>query len=86
VWCCLDDPALEQVLEAEALVYEEDNPILDRIEPGEAPLDPGDHVHTPADRYTLEYRGAFIEFAGSQRPGRYVSDGVGWARTLPVES
>jgi phenylpropionate dioxygenase-like ring-hydroxylating dioxygenase large terminal subunit len=40
VWCCLDDPALEQVLEAEALVYEEDNPILDRIEPGEAPLGP----------------------------------------------
>ena len=53
---------LEQVLEAEALVYEEDNPILKRLEPGEAPLDPADQVHTPADRYTLEYRRAFIEF------------------------
>jgi hypothetical protein len=50
------------VLEAEALVYEEDNPILERLEPGEAPLDPADQVHTPADRYTLEYRRAFIEF------------------------
>jgi phenylpropionate dioxygenase-like ring-hydroxylating dioxygenase large terminal subunit len=29
---------------------------------GEAPLDPADQVHTPADRYTLEYRRAFIEF------------------------
>jgi hypothetical protein len=53
---------LEQVLEAEARVYEEDNPILDRIEPGEAPLDAFDQVHTPADRYTLQYRRAFIEF------------------------
>jgi phenylpropionate dioxygenase-like ring-hydroxylating dioxygenase large terminal subunit len=53
---------LEQVLEAEALVYEEDNPILDRTEPGEAPLDPAAQVHTPADRYTLEYRRGFIDF------------------------
>lgn len=53
---------LDEVLEAEALVYEEDNPILERIEPGEAPLDPGAQVHTPADRYTLAYRRAFAEF------------------------
>lgn len=53
---------LEQVLEAEARVYEEDNPILDRIEPGEAPLDTASQVHTPADRYTIGYRRAFIEF------------------------
>jgi hypothetical protein len=53
---------LEEVLEEEARVYEEDNPVLDRIEPGEAPLDPAAQVHTPADRYTLEYRRAFVEF------------------------
>jgi phenylpropionate dioxygenase-like ring-hydroxylating dioxygenase large terminal subunit len=53
---------LEEVLEEEARVYEEDNPILNRIEPGEAPLDPTAQVHTPADRYTLEYRRAFVEF------------------------
>ena len=53
---------LDQVLEAEASVYEEDNPILNRLEPGEAPLDPAAQVHTPADRYTLEYRRAFVEF------------------------
>ena len=53
---------LEEVLEAEARVYEEDNPILDRIEPGEAPLDSSTQVHTPSDRYTLQYRRAFIEF------------------------
>jgi nitrite reductase/ring-hydroxylating ferredoxin subunit len=53
---------LEQVLAAEALVYEEDNPILELLEPGEAPLDPACQVHTPADRYTLAYRQAFIEF------------------------
>lgn len=54
--------SLEQVLEAEAEVYEEDNPILDRLEPGEAPLDPSAQVHTPSDRYTLQYRQAFVEF------------------------
>jgi phenylpropionate dioxygenase-like ring-hydroxylating dioxygenase large terminal subunit len=53
---------LDEVLEAEAHVYEEDNPILERIEPGEAPLDNSTQVHTPSDRYTLQYRRAFIDF------------------------
>ena len=59
---------LEQVLAAEVLVYEEDNPILDRLEPGEAPLDTS-QVHTPADRYTLAYRRAFIEFVQRANAG-----------------
>jgi phenylpropionate dioxygenase-like ring-hydroxylating dioxygenase large terminal subunit len=53
---------LEECLESEAQVYEEDNPILDLLEPSEAPLDVNAQVHTPADRYTLEYRRAFVEF------------------------
>ncbi len=53
---------LDEVLDAEAQVYQEDNPILESIEPGEAPLDVDAQVHTPADRYTLEYRRAFVEF------------------------
>ncbi len=57
-----DAMTLADVLEAEAQVYEEDNPILDRLEPGEAPLDPTQQIHTLADRYTLEYRRAFVEF------------------------
>jgi phenylpropionate dioxygenase-like ring-hydroxylating dioxygenase large terminal subunit len=61
---------LDQVLEAEARVYEEDNPILERIEPGEAPLDAADQVHTPADRYTLAYRRAFIAFVHLANRGR----------------
>jgi phenylpropionate dioxygenase-like ring-hydroxylating dioxygenase large terminal subunit len=78
---------LEQVLEAEALVYEEDNPILDRIEPGEAPLDPADQVHTPADRHTLEYRRAFIKFVreANARAGTSAMATAGF-EPLPVDS
>ncbi|WP_320672136.1 Rieske 2Fe-2S domain-containing protein [Patulibacter defluvii] len=53
---------LDEVLESEAQVYDEDSPILDRLEPGEATLDNGAEVHTPADRYTLAYRQAFRAF------------------------
>lgn len=60
---------LKEVLEAEARVYEEDNPILNQIEPGEAPLDTASQVHTPSDRYTLQYRRAFTEFVrAANRP------------------
>jgi phenylpropionate dioxygenase-like ring-hydroxylating dioxygenase large terminal subunit len=76
---------LEEVLETEALVYEEDNPILERIEPGEAPLDPAAQVHTPADRYTLEYRRAFIEFVreANTQPG---TSAMGTAAFEPATS
>ena len=53
---------LDELLASEAKVYEEDNPILDRIEPSEAPLDRAAQVHTLADKYTLAYRQAFVEF------------------------
>ncbi|MGH2991225.1 MAG: hypothetical protein ACRDMA_15465 [Solirubrobacterales bacterium] len=53
---------LEELLASEAKVYAEDNPILDRIEPSEAPLDRAAQVHTVADKYTLAYRQAFVEF------------------------
>jgi hypothetical protein len=66
------DLSLEECLESEAQVYEEDNPILDMLEPSEAPLDPAEQVHTPADRYTLEYRRAFIDFVrlANEAPAR----------------
>lgn len=53
---------LEECLEGEGQVYDEDTPILDSLQPPEAPLDVSAQVHTPADRYTLEYRRAFVEF------------------------
>lgn len=56
------DMNLQQCLEAEAEVYSEDNPILDRLTPSEAPLDPTTQVHSPADKYVLAYRQAFAEF------------------------
>jgi phenylpropionate dioxygenase-like ring-hydroxylating dioxygenase large terminal subunit len=63
----LEDITLEECLESEAQVYEEDNPILDLLEPSEAPLDVTEQVHTAADRYTLEYRRAFVEFVREAR-------------------
>jgi phenylpropionate dioxygenase-like ring-hydroxylating dioxygenase large terminal subunit len=72
---------LDQILDAEARVYEEDNPILDRLEPGEAPLDPAAQVHTPADRYTLEYRRAFVEFVRSAQTYDASVDGAGLEAT-----
>jgi phenylpropionate dioxygenase-like ring-hydroxylating dioxygenase large terminal subunit len=57
-----DEMTLEECLDAEAHVYEEDNPILDAITPSEAPLDPAEQVHSPADKYVLAYRRAFVEF------------------------
>lgn len=58
-------------------MYEEDNPILDCLEPGEAPPDPAAQVHTPADRYTLEYRRAFVEFVRGAQPSDASVDGAG---------
>ena len=63
----LEGITLEECLESEAQVYEEDNPILDLLEPSKAPLDVNAQVHTPADRYTLEYRRAFVEFVKEAR-------------------
>lgn len=54
--------SLEGCLASEAEVYAEDRPILDTLDPPEAPLDPRMQVHTPADRYILQYRQAFAEF------------------------
>jgi phenylpropionate dioxygenase-like ring-hydroxylating dioxygenase large terminal subunit len=55
-------PPLPESMAMEAEVFAEDKVILDSIDPPEAPLDPDVQVHTAADRYTLEYRRAFIEF------------------------
>lgn len=53
---------VEDVVAMEASVLAEDVPILDTIDPPEAPLDGAGQANTASDRYTLEYRKAFIEF------------------------
>jgi phenylpropionate dioxygenase-like ring-hydroxylating dioxygenase large terminal subunit len=50
------------VVAMESAVLAEDVPILDTIDPREAPLDGAGEWHTASDRYTLEYRKAFIRF------------------------
>ena len=67
-----DEMTLDKVLDSEAQVYEEHNPILERIEPGEAPLDLAAQVHTPADHYTLVPARLHRVRAESQHAGRSV--------------
>jgi phenylpropionate dioxygenase-like ring-hydroxylating dioxygenase large terminal subunit len=53
---------VEDVVAMEAQVLAEDVPILDSIRPPEAPLDGEGQWNTASDRYTIEYRRAFLEF------------------------
>lgn len=57
--------SLEQVIATEFSILSEDVPILNTLNPREAPLDPASQPNTAADRYTLEYRRAFIAFVAS---------------------
>lgn len=50
------------VVAMESQVLAEDVPILNTMDPPEAPLDGAGQANTASDRYTLEYRRAFIEF------------------------
>jgi phenylpropionate dioxygenase-like ring-hydroxylating dioxygenase large terminal subunit len=57
-----DREQLEKVIAYDAGIYAEDVAVISRIDPPELPLDPSTEVHTPADRFTLAYRQAYVEF------------------------
>lgn len=57
-----DREQLEKVIAYDAGIYAEDVAVISRIDPPELPLDLSAEVHTPADRFTLAYRQAYLEF------------------------
>ncbi len=57
-----DQERLEQAIANDARIYAEDLPIVSAIEPRELPFDPNAGANAPADRFTLAYRQAFVEF------------------------
>jgi phenylpropionate dioxygenase-like ring-hydroxylating dioxygenase large terminal subunit len=57
-----DQERLEQVIAYDAGIYAEDVAVLSKVTPPELPLDLSTEVHTPADRFTLAYRQAYVEF------------------------
>lgn len=57
-----DEEQLEKVIAYDAGIYAEDVGVISKIETPELPLDPNAEVHTLADRFTLAYREAFVEF------------------------
>lgn len=57
-----DEARVEQAVAFDTRVYAEDRRILSAVEPRELPLDPKADVNALADRYTLAYRQAFVEF------------------------
>lgn len=57
-----DEVQLEKVIAYDAGIYAEDVGVISKIESPELPLDPNTEVHTLADRFTLAYREAFVEF------------------------
>jgi phenylpropionate dioxygenase-like ring-hydroxylating dioxygenase large terminal subunit len=57
-----DREQLEKVIAYDAGIYAEDVAVISRIDPPELPLDLSVEAHTPADRFTLAYRQAYLEF------------------------
>ena len=57
-----DRERLEKVIAYDAGIYAEDVAVISKIDPPELPLDLSAEVHTPADRFTLAYRQAYLEF------------------------
>jgi len=65
-----DEERLAQVIDYDSRIYAEDLPIVSAVEPRELPLDPQADVNALADRFTLAYREAFVEFVRRARtPG-----------------
>jgi phenylpropionate dioxygenase-like ring-hydroxylating dioxygenase large terminal subunit len=62
--------SLDEVLAYESTIVAEDLPVIGAIVPRNPPLEPGAGVSVPADRFTLEYRRAFVDFvrATNQAP------------------
>jgi phenylpropionate dioxygenase-like ring-hydroxylating dioxygenase large terminal subunit len=65
-----DKERLEKVIAYDAGIYAEDVAIISKIEPPELPLDPNAGVNALADRFTLAYRGAFVDFVNRALAGR----------------
>lgn len=57
-----DRERLEKVIAYDAGIYAEDVAVISKVTPPELPLDLSAEVHTPADRFTLAYRQAYLEF------------------------
>jgi len=62
-----DEQRLEQAIAYDTRIYEEDLAIISAIEPRELPLDPNADANALADRFTLAYRQAFVEFVQRAR-------------------
>lgn len=71
-----DEERLEQAIAFDSRVYGEDLPIISAIEPRELPLDPNANANALADRFTLAYRRAFVEFVecALAEPTRRISE------------
>lgn len=67
-----DEERVEQAIAFDSRVYGEDLPIISAIEPRELPLDPNAGANALADRFTLAYRRAFVEFV--DRATRRISE------------
>ena len=67
-----DQERLEQAIAYDARIYGEDLPIISAIEPRELPLDSRADASALADRFTLAYREAFVEFVHRALAGRSV--------------
>jgi phenylpropionate dioxygenase-like ring-hydroxylating dioxygenase large terminal subunit len=61
-------------VEIESRVFAEDVPIVESLDPAEAPLELQGQAHVRADRYSVAYRRMFADllewFASDQQPGR----------------
>jgi phenylpropionate dioxygenase-like ring-hydroxylating dioxygenase large terminal subunit len=68
-----DEESLENVIAYDWRIYAEDLPIISAVQPPELPLDPNADVNTLADRFTLAYRAAFLEFVDRALTARPVA-------------
>lgn len=57
-----DEEQLRKVIDYDAGIYAEDTAVISKVQPPELPLDLSTEVHTAADRLTLAYRQAYVEF------------------------
>jgi phenylpropionate dioxygenase-like ring-hydroxylating dioxygenase large terminal subunit len=86
--CGFNGMTAQEAMEAEHAVYLEDIPVVCDLDPAEIPFD-GEavEVSVPADRFTLAYRRAFLEFAErALRDGNSTRSGSGVPRDMPALS
>jgi nitrite reductase/ring-hydroxylating ferredoxin subunit len=71
-----DEYSLEETIAAEERLYAEDRRIISAIEPAELSLDLEADVNTLADKFTLTYRRAFVEFVRRALDERQLTSSV----------